>query len=224
MFFAKVPRYIKEQKIQQLFQLMNKEKVNRIRRYKKRDQYRSVLGEMIVRMYVKNHANVSDMLFKQNEYGKPFLEGVEFNISHSSDWVVCAISTYEIGIDIEKKVNLDIDIINHFFHPAEINWINKGTDGERLNRFYYLWTKKESFIKSVGKGLYMDLYSFVIRQEEEKFEVYIEGKKNKAQLIDIPYIDGYDCSCCILTTKPVELSVTEVDTNELMENMSRRMK
>ena len=44
------------------------------------------------------------IVFKTGEYGKPFAVGcIEFNISHSSNLVVCCISDKPIGVDVEMK-------------------------------------------------------------------------------------------------------------------------
>src|SRR5699024_9745131 len=144
---------MKEKEVEYLLRSMNEEKANRIQRYKRRDQYRSIIGEMIIKKYGVNPNCVSDVTFEFNKYGKPYLRGIEFNISHYSNWVVCAISTNKIGIDIEKVIDLDINIVDQYFHPIELNWMKKGTDKERLLKFYQLWTKKESFIKAIGKGM-----------------------------------------------------------------------
>ncbi|MCL0028295.1 hypothetical protein M1M88_01070 [Peptococcaceae bacterium] len=45
------------------------------------------------------------MSFVENDYGKPFLKNTNdlyFNVSHSGEWVVCAIHHHPIGIDIEQ--------------------------------------------------------------------------------------------------------------------------
>ena len=43
--------------------------------------------------------------FSVQEYGKPYipaLPDMHFNISHSGRWIVCAVDSKPIGIDIEK--------------------------------------------------------------------------------------------------------------------------
>ena len=50
----------------------------------------------------------------KGEHGKPFFQRhpeIHFNISHSGDLVVCAVSDFEIGIDIQEKERLHIELI-----------------------------------------------------------------------------------------------------------------
>lgn len=53
-----------------------------------------------------------------NDYGKPYFkdfEKINFNISHSGEYVVCCFSDKEIGVDIEKIRNHNIEIAKSFF-------------------------------------------------------------------------------------------------------------
>ncbi len=56
--------------------------------------------------------------FSVQEYGKPYipaLPDMHFNISHSGRWIVCAVDSKPIGIDIEKMKPGTIDIAKRFF-------------------------------------------------------------------------------------------------------------
>lgn len=69
---------------------------------------RRLSGEALVRFALKECWNLSPETYRiaRGEKGKPFIVGVEnvfFNISHSGDYVVCAVSDREVGIDIEKR-------------------------------------------------------------------------------------------------------------------------
>lgn len=83
---------------------------------------------------------------------------IDFNISHSEDYLCCGISldTY-IGIDIEKISVASLAIENCIFHKNEIAYIKKGSD-PNLN-FYKMWTRKEAYGKYLGLGLATNLTS-----------------------------------------------------------------
>lgn len=85
-----------------------------------------------------------------NVYQKPFLQvGPFFNITHSGDYVVCAISEeMEIGIDIEKKRKKRLPDIPSAFTDKENEIIKKYPD-----KLYDFWTKKEAIVKAEGSGL-----------------------------------------------------------------------
>lgn len=103
--------------------------------------------------------------FKTNRYGKPLLVGenqLYFNLSHSENYALIAISEIcPIGVDVEysKSINFD-EIVTRFFHPNEQKYFFSQPKDKRRLVFYSLWTKKEAFIKTIGKGLSINLDSF----------------------------------------------------------------
>ena len=102
------------------------------------DQIRSLLSS-----YLKNQLSREELL--KNENGKPyFLNGPYFNISHSGRYVLMAVSTSEIGVDIEEIKNKDMSSLVRIFNEAEAKMIKEHSD------FYYLWCAKESLIKCMG--------------------------------------------------------------------------
>ena len=102
------------------------------------DQVRSLLSS-----YLKNQLYREELL--KNENGKPyFLNGPYFNISHSGKYVLMAVSTAEIGVDIEEVKNKDMSSLVRIFNEAEAKMIKEHSD------FYYLWCAKESLIKCMG--------------------------------------------------------------------------
>ncbi len=90
----------------------------------------------------------------------PKEDGIEFSLSHSGDYAVCAISDRQeekIGVDIERRRKSEGKIAEHFFCKNEVERIHRPED------FYQYWTLKESFTKAVGQGLYLPLDSFEVR-------------------------------------------------------------
>ena len=102
------------------------------------DQIRSLLSS-----YLKNLLSEEELL--KNENGKPyFANGPYFNISHSGKYVLMAVSTSEVGVDIEEIKNRDMSSLVRIFNEAEAKMIKEHSD------FYYLWCAKESLIKCMG--------------------------------------------------------------------------
>lgn len=94
--------------------------------------------------------------FKENEIqitpeGKPFIKGKDFfSYSHSGDFVVLATSKVsEVGVDIEKISPSRLYTNKKIFNEKEIDFINKNPN---VN-FFILWTRKESLLKLIGKGI-----------------------------------------------------------------------
>jgi 4'-phosphopantetheinyl transferase len=81
------------------------------------------------------------------------LNKIRFNVSHSGELILIAISDTEIGVDIERiepSFNYS-DILRHSFSEQEINQIEQAADSRDL--FFRLWTRKEALAKASSKGL-----------------------------------------------------------------------
>ena len=99
------------------------------------------------------------LTFSRTTAGKPYLfsdEKIFFNFSHSNNWNLLGISDLdEIGVDIEEIQKPPAEIIDIFFHKIEKQYI--GTDKKLdRNRFFRIWTQKESLLKYLGTGLLQD--------------------------------------------------------------------
>lgn len=138
--------------------------------YRFEDSQRALIGNVLSRYALCKNLNIknSDVAFGTNEYGKPFLLGadkIHFNISHSGNWVVCAISDYPVGIDVEIIKATDFEIAKRFFSKDEYTELKNQPNDEKQTYFFKLWTLKESYIKAVGKGLSIPLDSFTVSVE-----------------------------------------------------------
>ncbi|MCL5261267.1 MAG: 4'-phosphopantetheinyl transferase superfamily protein [Gammaproteobacteria bacterium] len=132
--------------------------------------------------------NPTDFSFQQNEYGKPSIENnllnLRFNLSHSRDLALFAFAlNYEVGVDVEcarEKIEVD-EIAAKFFAKAEVHDLFLLPPNERQIAFYNCWTRKEAFIKAIGKGIFFPL---------EKFSVAVDTKKQgraKLTIMDESY-------------------------------------
>ncbi|WP_052599456.1 4'-phosphopantetheinyl transferase family protein [Lysinibacillus varians] len=129
------------------------------------DKKRSILAEVLLRHSLKRDFGMTNdhIHFTINEYGKPNLQNfdhIHFNLAHSGDWVVCAVSDTPIGIDIEQVAMIEMDIAKAYFTSSEYQDILSQPKDKQIQFFYKLWTLKESYVKAEGKGLTMPLDSF----------------------------------------------------------------
>ena len=115
---------------------------------------------------VKRHLGLEAFTLAEDRWGKPFIpEAAEFhfNLSHSGSWVVLAFGDSPVGIDVEK---LDYtpgrhQVIRRFFAPDEQAYVLEDP-GEEGERFFRIWTAKESWLKYTGEGLTKPLSSFSV--------------------------------------------------------------
>lgn len=134
-----------------------------------------------------------DLLFGENQ--KPMTNGVSFNISHSGDFVVLAKSDCPIGIDIEKVEDFKDNVSKRVFTANEQNWLKE----DEKQRFYQLWTLKESVMKATGKGLSLAPNSFDVLPFFDKKEIIINGIFYYGM---VTKLDNYYISLC--QTKPID--------------------
>lgn len=138
----------------------DKEKILRYKKYE--DSLRSLYGKLLL----KDALNIVELNLSYNEYGKPYLQSpyddIHFNISHSGEWVVLAIDTVPIGIDIQEITNADINIAKRFFSKEESEYIFSLSNENQIEAFFKLWSLKEAYVKAEGKGLSIPLNSFTI--------------------------------------------------------------
>lgn len=122
------------------------------------DALRSLAGEWLTKLILseKLHLNMFEIGIDYGENGKPFYSspsGLHFNISHSGDWSVCAVSGLPVGIDIEMVQPIDLCIAKDCFTAKEFMTMSGFADRSiQLNYFYTIWTIKESYLKATGSG------------------------------------------------------------------------
>ncbi|WP_428231972.1 4'-phosphopantetheinyl transferase family protein [Flavobacterium sp.] len=155
------------------------------------DKYNCLFGKLMICMgsYMLGYNSFDFEKIIKDNYGKPYMSesNFNFNISHSGNTVVCVFSKQEIGIDIEEINEIDYSLFDNVFSSRELAEINN----EGLDKFYELWTKKESVIKAIGKGMSIPLTEIEIDRGYTTYED------------DIWYIKSFkiDNKYCSITTK-----------------------
>jgi len=169
VYLCELPKEKNQISLEKLLPNISVEKQNRIKKFVQiNDAYRTLLGELLVRFALyKRYGSIPKQLeFDKNFYGKPFLcqyPSFHYNVSHSGDWVVCAVYNKKIGVDIEKILPFDWQMAKGFFTRGEY-WELLNTKEERNAFFYDLWTLKESYVKAQGRGLSIPLNSFNVKR------------------------------------------------------------
>ncbi len=89
--------------------------------------------------------DIADYTEKRTPNGKPYFDGAPFcfNLSHSGDYAVCALSDTAVGVDIEKIVPISLKVMRRFFGKSVLS----PTEQMRL------WTRYESYGKMAGHGI-----------------------------------------------------------------------
>ncbi len=102
--------------------------------------------------------NRIDVLSSENSV--PYLAqfpALRISITHSFPYCIGVVFDGAIGVDLEKVMELSGSLINHYFHPNEINSLveYEGTADYHCQAIKY-WTRKEAVSKLLKLGLKMD--------------------------------------------------------------------
>ncbi len=112
---------------------------------------------------------IGDKDLKLNEYGKPYSDEKFFNISHSGNIVIIAVSDFEVGCDVELKRELEYERLGKIvFHENELKKLSETEDKRSL--FFKLWTSKEAFIKCLGEGFHFKTTELDLSELPDKLE------------------------------------------------------
>lgn len=186
---------------------------------KDRNSRVSIIGEILIRYLFIKKLNLknNDINIIKNKYGKPSIsnkQNIKYNISHSYNWIICAIDKNAIGIDIEMIRDINFLVAKRFFGKLENAYISSSKISIRNESFFRIWTIKESYIKAIGKGLYMRLNSF---------DIDLDKKVNNCIYLNEYYIKEYELDskfkiavCSKSCSFPEK--IIEINCNELINN------
>lgn len=156
-----------------------------------------LLLQHVLFLYGKDQESI-----KYGKNGKPEVEDICFNLSHSDHIVVCAVSSESVGCDVEKIENLKEKVADRFFCKSEIAYLNSFSGEEQEKEFYRLWTMKESYIKMTGEGMRLPLDQFEI-VFDENVKVIRDGKICACHIKEYE-ISGYKLTVCAKDTEFAE--------------------
>ena len=197
-----------------------KEKAQRYRFLK--DRVLSIGAEVLLRKALTDCGiTLPEIRYGFETDGKPFikgLEGFDFNISHSEDLVMVAVSENRVGCDIEKVTGIDLDIAKKFFFREEYEAIAAlPASEERNGLFFRYWTLKESFMKAAGLGMRLPLDSFqILIGNDGKTGVRQSVDTKNYNFTEIDAVQGYKCAVCT-AGNAAETDVKIVDFREIFK-------
>lgn len=189
--------------------LCSEETVKGLKIQKRKNSIRQIVLSDTIKKFIihKNTGrSVDEITIQRNKFGKPFLENhhFKFNISHTASYfAIISSNVFEVGIDIEyinRSFDIDNSMLNSVFSPNEINLIKQNHD-----TFYSFWTKKESYVKTLGVGFLRDDYI------KTNFSLEASQLYNNCAIYTPPPVDDHALSLCLLRNSP------EVDYPELSD-------
>ena len=131
---------------------------------------RGILRDILSRYL---HCTPDTIRFSYNSFGKPAIQvfpqedTIAFNLSHSNGVALYVFQRGgDIGIDVER-LDKPIDLLQAgalVFSPAEMLALRALSPALQRTVFFQYWTRKESFIKALGKGFSLPLHLIDVSQ------------------------------------------------------------
>lgn len=150
---------------------------------------RSVLARGVLRAllaaYTGEHPGALRLV--RGPGGKPALPpepgraGLRFNVSHSGELMLCAVTRgADVGIDVERvdEERPHARVAAHFLTRRERAVLESLPPAERASAFFACWTRKEALVKATGVGMGVSL---------TRVEVPVSGGAPVAT----PHVDGH---------------------------------
>ena len=117
-------------------------------------KYECILSRIILKDMLKSNYNLdyNKLKIKYNTYGKPHIDNIYFNISHSHGYAIVATADNIIGVDIEKVRKIKLTTMKLFCTINEANYITNSSNPYLA--FWSIYTLKEAYFKMLGKDLF----------------------------------------------------------------------
>jgi len=203
-----------EELVAALARQLSASELERARRYYfDRDRRRFVVARAELRQILASELEVTpqSIQFEYGAYGKPSLAspfddaGLRFNLAHSGDLAVVALCRQcEVGVDLEaiRPLRDEADLVRSCFSQREQEEYLSTLPAARNAAFFSGWTRKEAFIKGLGKGLSQPLDSFDVSLASDM----------PAQLLRVENRSGRECGWCLASFTPAPGFVAAVVT------------
>ncbi len=174
---------------------------------------KSLYSELLMTYSLCNFANLSSIpVIETSEFGKPYIckPNVFFNLSHSENFICCAVSSNQVGVDIEyHNLKLNPYILSDV--------LSKERDSLQISFFDY-WCLKESYLKYLGIGLLRPLESFSLIKMEPFFSAVDFNCQNVESCLLTKHIHkNYSFAICL--SQPSKIDFKLVTSHDLFKNV-----
>jgi 4'-phosphopantetheinyl transferase len=159
---------------------------------------------------------------------------LRFNLSHTCGAALIGVTLgRELGVDIEWQRSIeDMEAMaRSVMSGEELKWWMVLEAEDQLRAFYHVWTRKESYLKAIGLGLFRSLQAVTVpvsaqtlgggEEGSSRIQGLVqdrEGQEGIWHVTDIVTWGGYSASVCWERAGAVRLEVKDLDVLELDGN------
>jgi 4'-phosphopantetheinyl transferase len=188
------------------------------RRYTDRQKaFRYLQSRAAIRFILATYLQESpeDLIFKYGPHGKPTLnhcDGLEFNVSHSQEFIVIAISkNITVGVDIEYvRPHPRDELAARILGPTAREQYKLLSEQERSASFSIAWTEREALGKMLGYGIGEGWENIISTFESHDLTISPPfGKIREINQYFLHYMNLSSCALCLCVAE--ELSSVKIN-------------
>ena len=181
--------------------LSEDEKIRAAKFYRPELQKKYIKTRGVLREILSSYLNrkPQDIVIKLGKYGKPYVQNLAFNLSHTANHFSLVVSNIEdVGIDMEKVSSRHglPAIAKKCFSEIELSYWNATHEQKKGRMFYCFWVRKEAFVKAVGRGIALGLEQCVVNPKDQSQFLSIPKEHGLAtdwKIVDIPLAEEMPC-------------------------------
>ncbi len=190
-----------------LLNLLPPDQIERNKRFVRwQDRHSHLFGRLLLKTGLEIYDFGKDCLnaLQYNKYDRPYLNSdINFNISHSGSYVVCAMGKgIKLGIDIEKIQEMEFNDFKKVMTNEQ--WQDIKQDNSPMRAFFKYWTIKESVIKADSRGLSIPLKDLHVKNNLVSYD-------NSTWYLHPLNFNREYCACLAADVKNVDVSFRYVD-------------
>ena len=160
------------------------------------------------------HGPPKSVRFCKGPGGKPAINGdnsgIRFNLSHCGGRALYAVACgREVGVDVEavRPNPKAAALVDRFFSTNEKTAFQKFQPHEEEAAFFAGWTRKEAYVKALGKGLRfpLDQFDVSLKPGDQNVLLRVEGAPEETKrwsLRDIDLGPGFRAALAVEMTNP----------------------
>lgn len=217
LFYLNVEGFSDSRLFDDWYGKMDEERRTKIDRYKNdKDKFLSLGAGVLLELGLKSRG-VKNYCLEYGDRQKPYINSERslfFNLSHSGNMVVLALSDKEVGVDVERNKKFNDSLVKYVFDEAEIELCDRlvSQGGEERDGIYPgFWTAKESVMKYFGIGIGMNPKNIHLEPKRSEHPDY-------SGFLGYMTVDAgeYDCSRLIISRYSIgeyQISVCSENSN-----------
>lgn len=150
---------------------LSPERLEQLSRFPAHSQQHSLAGDLLAWMACRA-AYPGDPFPPERSvtaHGKPFFPArpdFHYSISHSGEWVVCAVGAMPLGVDIQEERPVRPAVFRALSQQEQAS-LSELDDLARFPAFFDLWCLKEAYAKATGFGLQEGFRNFSVSRKPD---------------------------------------------------------